>query len=106
MSKRKNQIRATSRALQDWKKLPDNIKDQVRDKLRFLSDLDNPARYAKHLGSNCPGWYEYRVGKYRLVFYPTDEGIEKFEVYLGAMVVVAVIHRNDLSWVLKERYHD
>lgn len=77
----------SERGAKEFRNLPKNIQDRIKDKLRFFSQQRNPLSFAKQLvGNDQFGQYRYRVGDYRILFDYTTTSI----------LVVKVGHRSSV----------
>lgn len=97
-------IKAAPEALKEFYELPTASRTRIREKLRYARECERITDLAAHLGKQTPGWYEIRVGKYRVVFEPTREGVELYLVY-GTMNVFAVIKKKEFNRILCERWN-
>lgn len=96
-------IKVVPEAIDDFYKLPVEIRTRIREKLRHYRQYEVITGCAQHLGTQAPGWYEFRVGKYRVVFEPMFDKIS-IEVY-GTITIFGVCLRNKAYRILVDRWN-
>ena len=55
-------------ALDELRKLPNNIQKRIAEKLRFFALSVDILKFAKKLRDRVYGEYRFRVGDYRIIF--------------------------------------
>lgn len=80
------QIEITTRAAKQLKKLPENIKLQIEEKIQELANNPRPNGVVKLEGEEDT--YRVRVGKYRILYEIKDD--------LLIVKVVKISHRRDV----------
>ena len=96
--KRKWRIMASSQAKKTFGTLSTRHKTMIREKLRKVCDKDCPAQASKPI-RQLAGYYEIKVDVYRVIYFPTKNGIEIG--YLGTLNIADIIHRKDLKTSLQ-----
>lgn len=76
----------TKKSEKQFKKLDNQIKGRVLEKLDFWCKSDSPLLFAENLHDFELGSYRFRIGDYRVTFDVEEETI----------VVLAVGHRRDI----------
>lgn len=70
------------------KKLPREVAQRISDKLKSVSELDDPRSQGKALTGNLKNYWRYRVGDYRLICEIHDDEV--------IVLVVDIGHRREI----------
>ena len=65
------------------KKLPREVAQRISDKLKSVSELDDPRSQGKALTGNLKNYWRYRVGDYRLICEIHDDEVIVLLVDIG-----------------------
>ena len=76
----------TERAKRDWDKLDNKTKNQIRKKLFFYINTNNPLNFAEKLKDRRLGMYRFRVGDWRIIF----------DHYKNKIYILRIAHRKDI----------
>lgn len=93
-----------SEACDEFYTLPVEDRTRIREKLRYLSNQDNPLCKGTSI-KTCPGWHTLRIGGYRLVVEVAQGSVFIRDVkYVGIIRIMAVGLRNSIYRLLRDRY--
>jgi len=76
----------SERARKDWSRLDSSIQRQIRRKLAYFFQSENPLQHAEKLQDASLGEYRFRIGDYRIIF----------DARGNDFVVLRVGHRRDI----------
>lgn len=79
----------TAKFSDSFQKLDTNVQARVREKIKFLSELENPLVFSKKL-RGYKAVYRYRIGDFRIIFRVANNKV--FLLFIG--------HRKDIYEIL------
>lgn len=80
------EILFSDRARKEWSRLERSVQNQLRKKIEFYLQSEEPLKFAERLQGPSLGEYRFRIGDYRIIF---DFGGNE-------ILVLRVGHRKDI----------
>lgn len=62
------EIILSQKAAKEFRKLPNDIQNRIKKKLKLYANSSNPLEFAKPMVDSDCGDYRFRIGDYRLLF--------------------------------------